>query len=237
MKTNTCISMKPTAVVLAVLLASGGLAHTVAAAVSTTGESSIVDQYPGWGDPTMAGIAVNSGRALINHLMSARALLDESETEQARSALLASREFADAIERMMPYLTVVEEMLDASDRIVQENITALSDDLLPIYAGIDEMTVYAPEVARKTRGMLKEAEKHAQRGDRQFAAKAIREAADEISRRTVYLPVDYVDRQIRVAQNALKQEKPDVSAAKAAVEKSLDSLKVVVDTVIQTATP
>jgi len=237
MKTNTCISMKPTAVVLAVLLASGGLAHTAAAAVSTTGESSIVDQYPGWGDPTMAGIAVNSGRALINHLMSARALLDESETEQARSALLASREFADAIERMMPYLTVVEEMLDASDRIVQENITALSDDLLPIYAGIDEMTVYAPEVARKTRGMLKEAEKHAQRGDRQFAAKAIREAADEISRRTVYLPVDYVDRQIRVAQNALKQEKPDVSAAKAAVEKSLDSLKVVVDTVIQTATP
>jgi len=237
MKTNTCISMKPTAVVLAVLLASGGLAHTAAAAVSTTGESSIVDQYPGWGDPTMAGIAVNSGRALINHLMSARALLDESETEQARSALLASREFADAIERMMPYLTVVEEMLDASDRIVQENITALSDDLLPIYAGIDEMTVYAPEVARKTRGMLKEAEKHAQRGDRQFAAKAIREAADEISRRTVYLPVEYVDRQIRVAQNALKQEKPDVSAAKAAVEKSLDSLKVVVDTVIQTATP
>jgi len=237
MKTNTCISMKPTAVVLAVLLASGGLAHTAAAAVSTTAESSIVDQYPGWGDPTMAGIAVNSGRALINHLMSARALLDESETEQARSALLASREFADAIERMMPYLTVVEEMLDASDRIVQENITALSDDLLPIYAGIDEMTVYAPEVARKTRGMLKEAEKHAQRGDRQFAAKAIREAADEISRRTVYLPVDYVDRQIRVAQNALKQEKPDVSAAKAAVEKSLDSLKVVVDTVIQTATP
>jgi hypothetical protein len=45
-----------------------------------------------------------------------------------------------------------------------------------------------------------------------------------------------VERQIRVAQNALNQKKPDVSLAKAAVENSLDSLNLVVNTVIQTAT-
>jgi hypothetical protein len=236
MKTGTYHALKPVTVALAVLLAGTSLALPVVAADKTDTETTTVTRYQGWGDPAMAEIAVNSGRALINHLMTAKALLEGGEVTQARSALIASREFAEAIERMMPYLTVVEEMLDASNRIVLEHVDALSDDLLPIYAGIDEMTVYAPRVAVKTRGMLKQAENHARSGDTRQAAGVLREAAAEVSEHTVYLPVGYVERQIRVAQNALNQKKPDVSLAKAAVENSLDSLNLVVNTVIQTAT-
>jgi len=236
MKTRTHFSLKAVTVALTMLLAGTSLALPVVAADKTGTESGIVTQYNEWGDPGMAEIAVNSGRALINHLMSTKALLEGGEVTQARSALLASREFAEAIERMMPYLTVVEEMMDVSDRVVQENIDALSDDLLPIYASIDEMTVYAPQVAGKTRGMLKQAENHARSGDTRHAATVLKDAATEISKHTVYLPVSYVERQIRVAQNALNQEKPDVATAKAAVENSLESLNLVVDTVIQTAT-
>jgi len=235
MKTETHLSPQAVTVALAVILASASLPPPVVAAERTDTDTTIVTRYAGWGDPAMAEIAVNSGQALINHLMTTKALLDDGEVVQARSALIASREFAEAIERMMPYLTVVEEMLDASDRIVQEKVDALSDDLLPIYAGIDEMTVYAPQVAGKTRGMLKQAESHARSGDTRHAASVLREAASEIAEHTVYLPVSYVERQIRVAQNALNQEKPDVSTAKAAVENSLDSLYRVVDAVIQTA--
>jgi hypothetical protein len=235
MKAETHFSLKPVTVALAVLLASCSLALPVVAADKTDTETAIVTRYTGWGDPAMAEVAVNSGQALINHLMTTQALLDAGEVVQARSALIASREFAEAIERMMPYLTVVEEMLDVSDRVVQEKVGALSNDLLPIYAGIDEMIVYAPQVAGKTRGLLKQAENHARNGDTRHAASVLREAASEVSEHTVYLPVGYVERQIRVAQNALNQEKPDVSTAKAAVENSLDSLNVVVDTVIQAA--
>lgn len=235
MKTGTPISLKPVAVALAVLLAGSSFALPVVAADRTQTEAAGVARYQGWGDPAMAEIAVNSGQALINHLMTTRALLDEGEVVQARSALIASREFADAIERMMPYLTVVEELLDASDRVIQEKVDTLSDDLLPIYAGIDEMTVYAPRVAGKTRGMLQQAENHARSGDARHAASMLRAAASEVSQHTVYLPVGYVQRQIRVAQDALNREKPDLSTAKAAVENSLNSLNLVVDTVIQTA--
>jgi hypothetical protein len=159
----------------------------------------------------MAEIAVNSGQALINHLMTTKALLEDGDVVQVPSALITSREFAEAIERMMPYLTVVEEMLDASDRGIQEKVDALSDDLLPIYAGIDEMTVYAPQVAGKTRGMLNQAENHVRSGDSRHVASLLREAASEVSEHTVYLPVSYVELQIRVAQNARNQEKPEVS--------------------------
>ena len=183
----------------------------------------------------MARIAVDSGRALINHLMTARALLESGDVAQARSALLASREFAGAIERIMPYLTVVEELQDVSNRLVQERVEVLSEDLLPVYADIDELTLFAPEVANKTRGMLKQAEQHARNGDQQQSAKVLKEAAAEVTQHTVYLPVDYVEQQIHVAQSALDQSTPDVAAAQAAVEKSLDSLHLVVDTVILTA--
>jgi hypothetical protein len=235
MKTETKYPICTVAIALVMSLVASGFSLPVFAEDTTYTEVTSVGQYRGWGDPAMAEIAVNSGRALISHLMTARALLDDGDVKPARSALIASREFADAIERMMPYLTVVEEMLDASDGLVQDKIGALSTDLLPIYASIDELTVYAPEVAHKTRGMLKQAEKHASRGDSKQAAKVLREAASEVSEHTVYLPVGYVEQQIRVAQNALSQEKPDVPTAKDAVNRSLDSLKVVVEAVVQTA--
>lgn len=235
MKTFRANLHKPAAAVLAVLLATAAAGAPVLAAEQPDNAAVTTARYNGWGDPVMAGIAVNSGRALINHLMTARALLDDGDVAQARSALIAGREFSEAIERMMPYLTVVEEMMDASDRLVQEKIAVLGDDLLPVYADIDELTVYAPDVASKTRGMLKQAEKQAANGDRQQAAQVLKEAAAEVSDHTVYLPVGYVEQQIRVAQHALNQSTPDVAAAKAAVQRSLDSLQVVVDTVVQTA--
>jgi len=235
MKTFRTTLHKPAAAALLVLLATGAAGLPALAAEQTNTEAVALARDSGWGDPAMAEIAVNSGRALINHLMTARALLANGEVEQARSALIAGREFSEAIERMMPYLTVVEEMMDASDRLVQEKIDVLADDLLPVYADIDELTVYAPKVANKTRGMLKQAEKHAADGDRQQAAQVLRAAAAEISGRTVYLPVGYVEQQIRVAQHALNHPKPDVLVAQAAVERSLDSLHEVVDTVVQTA--
>jgi hypothetical protein len=183
----------------------------------------------------MAKIAVDSGRALIAHLSSAQALLGIGNVAQARSALIASREFADAIERMMPYLTVVEDMMDASNKVVEEDVTALSADLLPSYASLDELQVYAPQVANRTCGMVQKAVKNAAAGNRKDAAQVLKEAADDIVQHTVYLPVDYVDEQVRGALYALNQAKPDVAAAKAAVKRALDSVTTVVEEVDSTA--
>lgn len=235
MKTETHALIKPVAMALAVSLGASGFSLPAVAADSASTEVAGVSQYAGWGDPEMAEIAVNSGRALLEHLTSAKALLEEGQVAQARSALIASREFADAIERMMPYLSVVEEMTDVSDRLVQERVTALTTDLLPIYASIDEMEIFAPETANRTRGMVKQAEKHAAAGDKVRAAKALKEAAAVVEGHTVYLPVVYVDQQVRVAQAAVNQSKPDVPAAKAAVDRALNSLTVVVEAVVQTA--
>jgi hypothetical protein len=235
MKTAANALFKALPVALAISLAGASVSLSAAAADNTYAEVASVGEYAGWGDPAMAKIAIDSGRALVNHLYSAKALLEQKRIPQARSALIASHEFAAAIARVMPYLSVVEDMLDAGDRVVQENQEVLSADLLPIYASLDELDVYAPDVAHKTRGMLKQAEKDAAGGDKQHAAQELKQAAAVISEHTVYLPVDYVNEQVRVALNAVQKPKPDLAAAKAAVDRALTSVTLVVDAVVQTA--
>jgi hypothetical protein len=235
MKSTNRYAVKPVVAVLAAVLATGIVVSTASAASRGDSETINISEYSDWGDPGMAKIAVDSGRALIAHLSTARALLDIGKVAEARSALIASREFADAIERMMPYLSVVEDMMDVSNKVVEEDVTALSADLLPIYASLDELQVYAPQVANRTRGMVQKAEKNAAAGNRKDAAQVLKEAADDIVQHTVYLPVDYVDDQVRGALYALNQAKPDVVAAKAAVKRALDSVTTVVEEVDSTA--
>jgi hypothetical protein len=234
MKNTKHYAVTPVVAVLAAVLATGTVVNTASAASTGTSETISISEYSDWGDPGMAKIAVDSGRALVEHLSTARALLATGKTAQARSALIVSRDFADAIKRTMPYLTVVEDMMDASNKVVQEDVTALSADLLPIYASLDELQVYAPQVANRTRGMVQKAEKNAAAGDRKGAAQVLKEAADDIAQHTVYLPVDYVDGQVHGALYALDQAKPDVAAAKAAVNRALDSVTTVVDEVVST---
>jgi hypothetical protein len=230
----TQYSLKPVLVAVALSLAAAYVPLAAHAAGATDTEATGIARSRTGDDPAMAQIAVNSGRALINHLQSARALLDEGRVAQARSALIAGREFADAIERTMPYLLVVEEMRDAGDHVVQENVAAIAADFLPIYADLDELQVYAPAAADKARDMVRKAEKRAAAGDGEDAAAVLKEAAAAVAEHTVYLPVEYVDQQVHAALYAIDRPKPDLPAAGAAVDRALNSLTVVVDSVVAT---
>jgi len=234
MKSITGNAVKPVVAVLAAVLATGSVTGMAATSDKLGTETISITTSADWGDPAMAKMAVDSGRALVRHLETARALLETGRIKQARSALIASREFADAIQRTMPYLTVVQDMQDASKKVRQEDVETFSTDLLPIYASLDELQIYAPKVADRTRGMVQNAEKRARAGDKSRAAEVLNEAADDISRHTVYLPVNYVDEQVRGALYAIDEAKPDVADAKAAVNRALDSVTLVVDEVIGT---
>lgn len=234
MTTYTRYLFKPVVTGLALSLAASAVALPANAADKPYKEEISIGQYNGWGDPAMAKMAINSGRALIDHLRSARILLNDGQTAQARSALITSRDFADTLERMMPYLRVVEEMMDANDHVVQANVEALATDLLPIYSSLDELAVYAPEVAHKTRAMVRQAEKHAAAGDKKHTTEALRKAIATIAEHTVYLPVEYVDQQVRAALYAVNQPKPDLAVARAAVDRAMNSLTTVVNGVVAT---
>lgn len=217
------------AVATALLLTGTGLPAVASARAQDT---ETVSQYGVWSDPQMANIAINSGQALVKHLRSAEALLDADNVNQARSELLTTTDFADALKRMMPYVAVVDDISNAKDRLTSEDIDIFYDDLLPIYANLDEMAVYAPTVAQKAKTQMKQAEHEVRRHNHQAAAKILQNVADDISATTVYLPVGYVDGQVHAALNALEQATPDKATAKIAVRNALNSLTAVTDNVV-----
>lgn len=183
-----------------------------------------ITQYAGWEDPDLARIAVHGGRALLRHVQAAHAALEESKVGQARASLTAAENFAEGLQLMAPYTVVADHIRDAKQELLATSTEVKFDDMLPIYASLDEMAEYAPDLATKAKGKLDEAAKHMKAGDKAKAAQKLDEVAADISSTTVYLPVLYVEHQIEVARHALDQDPPDAKLAKTAVDNAMDSL-------------
>jgi len=86
------------------------------------------------------------------------------------------------------------------------------------------MQVYAPELARQERHKIKHAETQTRSGKTRAAAQALTDAANELETTTVYLPLDHISKEIRLAQTALHGSHPDLKSAQQSVNKALDSL-------------
>lgn len=184
-----------------------------------------VTEYAGWEDPSMRDMAASSGRALLAHLQGVKADLAADTLDRARSDLQVTQEFAQALERIMPYAVVVDDIRDAKNKLIAEDVEHFYEDLLPIYASLDEIQLYAPDVADNARSKVKQAEKKARKDDAKAAAEVLDEVADDIAATTIYLPVDYVDAQIRAALNALNKKPVDIVTARKDVDNALNSLQ------------
>jgi hypothetical protein len=189
-----------------------------------TAERETVSHYEGWEDPDMARVAVHGGRALLRHVEAAQAALDEKKVDEARTALTAADDFAKGLQLMIPYTVVVDSIRNAKHELTTSSTGLVVDDLLPIYANLEEMAEFAPEVAKKAKAKLDEAARHAKAGEKTKAAKKLEEVATDIAATTVYLPVLYVQDQVEAAIKALDKKPADKAAAKSDVDKAMDSL-------------
>ncbi|MHB1084448.1 MAG: YfdX family protein [Thiobacillus sp.] len=213
--------------VLALMLASSSLwaatpGHT--ARTPAANESVYEVSESGWANPQLARAAAISGQALLAHLQSAKAFLAADSTEGARDALFTASEFTRAMERSMPFMAVADNVETARNKLISGEEDVFYDDLLPIYASIDDMQVYAPRLARHVHGKVKKSEAQARSGQSRAAAKTLREVSEEVTHTTVYLPLAYVDTQIQVAMSAIKGDSADPATAQAAIDKALNSL-------------
>lgn len=209
---------------------AGMTPHTTTSKYSDT---KTLTTYRGWEDPAMRDVAASSGRALVARLQAVGAELDLKEVNQARADLVTSSEFADALVRMMPYSVVADDIRNAKNSLVAEDSQEFYEDLLPIYASLNQLEVYAPDTAKNAHKKIKQAENQARHSDKKAASQTLQEVAEDIAATNIYLPVRYVRGQISVAVDALDRSSPNVDAAKTAVNNALDSLTAFrVDTVI-----
>lgn len=187
-------------------------------------ESVNIISSSGWANPSLAKAEAVSGQALLSHLQSARAWLIAGSPAGARDALFTAGEFNNAMERSVPFVAVADDVTTARNKLLAGEDELFYDDLLPIYASVDEMQIYTPQLARQVHGKVTEAEAQARRGNSREAARTLREVSDEVTHSAVYLPLGYVGNEIQVAKADLKRDHYAPAKAEAAIDKALNSL-------------
>lgn len=213
-----------TALTLLPVLVSPAFAAADPASDAPMTDTRTVEVSPGWASPQLARAAAASGRALVEQLRSARAFLAADSPALAQGALRVASEFAGAWQRTMPFVDVNDAITNASNKLVADDNTAFYDDLLPIYASLDEMDAYAPVVARQARGGVKHAEAQARAGRTGAARASLREVGESLRATTVYLPLNRVASEIRIAQAALAAQPANAQAAAQAIDRALGSI-------------
>ncbi len=178
----------------------------------------------GWANPDMEHAAAASGRVLMSHLRAASAFLSSGSVAGARNELIVAHDFSAALKRDMPFLEISKSIRNAQEKLISGNTEIAYDDLLPIYAGFDDMQIYAPQLARQARHQVKQAETQARSGKTQAAAQALADVANELETTTVYLPLDHIGQDIQHAQFALHGKHPNLKSARRFVNDALDSL-------------
>lgn len=223
---KTTLKRKPAAVVLSAILLASTTALAVSTAEAAQAPNSVVEAVttPGWDSANMQQIAAHTGDEIVHHLDAARAAIDKGESGKALGEVEAANRLNDSVMRSMPYVNVKEDVFNAKGKLAMEETGRFYDDLLPIYAELDDMEVDAPQVAQKTRGQLKEAEAMARKGQKAEASAKLKDVMDDISATAVFLPVGYVHGQLEAAQSALSEQHRDVATAKTAVNNALNSL-------------
>lgn len=219
-------SHKPTAIMLSALLLASTSTFAFAATEAAQPPNSLVETVtaPGWDSPNLRKIAAHTGNEIVRHLNAAHAAIEQGDSGKALGEVEAANHLNDSVMQSMPYTDVKEDVFNAKGKLAMEETARFYDDLLPLYAELDDMQMYAPQVAQKARGKVKEAEAMSRKGQNKEAADKLKEVMDDISATAVFLPVGYVHGQLQAAQNALSEQHRDVATAKTAINNALKSL-------------
>lgn len=213
----------------AVFLFSATFVPSLAVADSVVKQASV---KPGWNRRHIEKLVEHTGREVVHHLVAAAEALDKNESGKARGNLIAAQRLNYSVMQMMPALSVTEDVFNAKGKLAMGETDRFYEDLLPIYSEIDDLAVYVPRAAQKARHHLSKSENLAREGQTKQAMASLGEVMEIISETTVYLPVLFVEGQIKAALYALNQPKRDVPLAKRAIANALDSLSSITEEAI-----
>ncbi len=187
-------------------------------------ESIIQENLPGWRNPMLAYAVKYAAQALIVDLKSAKKALDLNDRTQTGSHLAAARDLADGIRTMMPFTVILDQIRDAKSNINLNADLFETDTLLPIYQSLEELEVYAPQLARQTHDKVGEAEKLAKTGKNIQAIEIFDQVETDLSHATVYMPVIAVSQDIENAMTALKSASSPYKAAQDQIDMAISRM-------------
>ncbi len=194
------------------------------ATARNTPAGEVITKEMGWDAPKVRHLAASLGNLLVTRMEKARDYLNNGDITNARYAITVARNMSVGLKSLVPTVGIVDSFLSARKTVLTEEYGEFRDSLLPIYRELDLLQVFAPKISKSARAKLHQSDRAASAGNRKQAAQKLKEIASDISGSTIYLPVDYVSVQLGAAQYIINQPKPDMAAAKKAINKAINSM-------------
>ena len=219
--------------VLVLTLSSGTAQVFAKAGVQTpVAESQVLEErsvhHYGWAAPDIALMVEQSSQALVDVLERADQSLTapDQETVLAANNLDYAYDIASGIGLQMPYVETKDRLESAKDKLAAGATQDFIQQLAPVYAGIDDLILVAPELGGQVKGGVTKAESLAKAGKSGEALKQVDDVVDNVVANRIYIPIHYVQDELDIARKALSRN--DIAAAHRGVEKALGSMIYVV---------
>jgi len=233
MHTTKALPFAVATALLASVAISGG--PGLAAEKSATATETLTIDNSDWSSEKSERLALNLGQLLVLRMERAKQLLDQGDVSGAQAAILDGESTAQAIVDISPVIRVTDTITDAKDKVLVEEWTAFADALVPINGNVDQIDIFAPELADATRKKMNAAKDKAAAKDTKGTAMIMQEIADDLMSTTYYLPVRHAFEKLEAARLALASTPVDLASAKTSIDSALDTVVVKVDS-IETAT-
>jgi hypothetical protein len=163
-----------TALVASVAISAG---PGLAAEKSATATETLTMDNSGWSSEKSERLALNLGQLLVLRMERAKQLLDQGDVSGAQAAILDGESTAQAIVDISPVIRVTDTITDAKDKVLVEEWTAFADALVPINGNVDQIDIFAPELADATRKKMNAAKDKAAAKDTKGTAIIMQEIA------------------------------------------------------------
>lgn len=183
-------------------------------------EIRFVDPCAAWTDSNMKGIAVLSGRMISENLTHAKELIISHRKNKARERLVSCIQITEGLLKMMPSITVADEILDLKNALADSAGDIPSSLWLPVRTSLHEMSFYATEIAQAAKDGLAHA-KDISGTNPEEAERTLEAVADAIRASTAYMPVKKLSDMAYTALKALSGMTESVIAATITVEEAL----------------
>jgi hypothetical protein len=220
-------------VTTALIVAAATTSLPVSATEGTIADGCVVTGTHGGIYPQRVNRAVSPADVLINDLRRAEVQLNNGAVARARSILTSSRDYIRNLQFMKVETGRALQYINRSGESSDNGAGISPREWVGIYSSLDEMEVYAPEVAEDARKRLKQAQMHATTGDIHRTAETLKAVDTEVP--YSLQPGQPIDRQIVLALELLGENQPDIATARSVVENVLNRLIVVDETTAASA--
>jgi hypothetical protein len=164
---------------------------------------------------------------VLRHIAQARGDIKDNKPDQAKGELDKASTLINIIKAGVPTWKVKDHIWVAKEHLSYEDTTAVLQDLVPIYASLDDIEALVP--VEKAKAHVKQAEKKLKEGSKKKGKVELELADEALIYTEIDLPIQFIEEHVKAALGYLgKSDSKKADEALAAAEDGVQFMSILV---------